>query len=787
MTGSNNGNGKNGGKKDTGRPGWEEAREKMTEMLPGTAMAMMGKQVARVARVKQGMESPEGENDDTGHESAGRRAMTPPAQEERTGKVPVGKLEGKSDGHDGVGHPIGRQDSGIEGTGDEDDAGQSGKFGKGEERRLTGMSLEAFLGDEQGELSDTEDAGTADEIVAECPKCGNVTDAIYIMVEKMRRDGEISLGPGGVKAVLPHTVKWSHEQVDALIELMAIADTLNLTLFTLCKLIIGRYAKSMADVALGRVQYVYDLVEEAMKTLQPRFSHMVWEQVKQLSALYVKQTEAVGTPPGLQQVPVATQNVLGTGLGSQGVIGGIGGGVGRPGQGSGRQSRASGTGGRRLSGGSHGSNGVKRQGTGSRNEEFDGNEEDDYVVEVDSRSKRNTGNNTAVKIIEREKEKKSFSGPYNGPRYRIGDTSFAIGWIGSFHVYCALEGVPKDRRWELLKRSIGNNESFADWYLECRSIGIEEDWDQVVQSFLKKYASDEEADASLFLKTLTTFARKPNERVQEYADWWNHQVHIFKYINDFAEEEDKASGLGYDFIVTTKPEKLKVILIERTWEGFVKQVTAKIQEIELNTWKQSELFAARETVKQHPVLAYKSEIYRDEDEKGGGFSKSERDQLEREWERLGREKERFEREKRGQSHYRLNGNGGNYGSATVVTQQPASRTAQAVGGDPAGVGNGQSGTTFVSKVNSGGRQCYRCGSVEHLANVCPDKPKKLLCFKCHEEGHPNQCPHGEEKESNENKGFLLSTHNTPGYGYYEECEDTYLIFPLQRGYYLVDP
>ncbi|KAJ3028586.1 hypothetical protein HDV00_010175, partial [Rhizophlyctis rosea] len=364
-----------------------------------------------------------------------------------------------------------------------------------------------------------------------------------------------------------------HEQVNALIELMAIVDTLKLTLFLLCKLIRGRYAKSKADVALGSVHYVYDLVEEATKTLQLRFSHMVWEQVKQLRALYVKPMEGVGTPPGLQQatpiaaqdvsgtglgsqsvaggigggagrqglqqVPVATQTVTGTGLGSQGVAGGIGGGAGCQGQGSGRQSGASGTGGRRWSGGSHeGNNGVKRQGTGSqrndrrRNEEFDRNEEDDYVVEVDSRSKENTGNNIVVKITEKEKKKKSFSGPYNSPRYRNGDSSSAIGGIRSFDVYRAMEGVPKDRRQELLKRGIGNNVSFADWYLECKNMGIVEDLDQVVRSFLKKYASDEEADAWLYLKKLTTFARKPNKRVQEYADWWNHQVHIFKYIND---------------------------------------------------------------------------------------------------------------------------------------------------------------------------------------------------------------------------------------------------------------
>ncbi|KAJ3024982.1 hypothetical protein HDV00_000487, partial [Rhizophlyctis rosea] len=212
------------------------------------------------------------------------------------------------------------------------------------------------------------------------------------------------------------------------------------------------------------------------------------------------------------------------------------------------------------------------------------------------------------------------------------------------------------------------------------TMGIEEDWDQVVRSFLKKYASDEEADASLFLKTLTTFARKPNERMQEYANCWNHQVPIFKYINDFAEEEDKAFvssnqladafvyRLSYDSIVSTKLKKLKVILIEGTFEGFVKQVTAKVQKIELITRKQSEQLAARETGKQHPVLAYKSVVYRDEDEKGGGLSNSDRDWLEREWERIGGEKERFERmecEKRTQSQYRPTSHGGNYGSATL--------------------------------------------------------------------------------------------------------------------------
>ncbi|KAJ3024656.1 hypothetical protein HDV00_000796, partial [Rhizophlyctis rosea] len=576
--------------------------------------------VARVVRVNQGLESPE-ENE--GHGSAERRALTPPAQEERMG-----------------------QDSGIEGTGDEDDAGQSGqKFSKEIvavfAARLKGFSLDEFLCDEQ-EASDVEKVKEdGDEVVAECVKCGRVPDAIYIMVEKMRRDGEVTLGPGGAKAVLPHTVDWSHEQVNVLIELMAVADTLGLTLPTLCKLLTGRYAKSKADVALGIVQHTYDLVETATKTMEPRFSHWTWEQIGKLSSVYTQQVEAVvDTQPGNQQTtPIAAQNVPGTGLGSQSVA-----------------VEGFWVGGCRLSGGSKGVTGE----TGSRNEEFDGNEENDYFVEVDSRSKKTNWNNTVVKIIEREKKKKSFSGPSNGPRYRIGDTSSAIGWIRSFDVYCAMEGVPKDRRWELLKRGIGNNESFANWYLECNSMGIGKDWDQVVRSFLKKYVSDKEADASLFLKTLTTFARKPNERVQEYTDRWNHQVHIFKYINDFAEEEDKASvssnqladafvyRLGYDSIVTTKLKNLKVILMEGTLEGFVKQVTAKVQEIELNTRKQSEQLAARETMKQHPVLASKSEIYRDKDEKGGGFSKSERDQLEREWERLSREKERFERGKRGQ-------------------------------------------------------------------------------------------------------------------------------------------
>ncbi|KAJ3025741.1 hypothetical protein HDV00_012532, partial [Rhizophlyctis rosea] len=332
------------------------------------------------------------------------------------------------------------------------------------------------------------------------------------------------------------------------IELMGIGDTLKFTLFTLCTLIMGRYANSKADVALGRVQYVYNLVEEATKTLQPRFSHMVWEQVKQLSAFHVKHTEAVGTQPGLQQVPVAPRNVPGTGLRSQSVAG------------FGTSVEAFWTGGCRLSGGSNGLTG----GTESQRDRHDvGKEADDYIIEVDSHHKKTNGNNTAVKIIEREKKKKSFSGPYNGPRYRIGDTSAAIGWIRSFDVYCAMEGVPKDRRWEYLKRGIGNNESFADWYLECKNTGIEEDWDQIIRSFLKQYASDEEADASLFLKTFTTLSRKPNERVQEYADRWNPQVHILKYINAFAEKEDKASvfpnqfadafvyGLGYDSVVTT--------------------------------------------------------------------------------------------------------------------------------------------------------------------------------------------------------------------------------------------
>ncbi|KAJ3025198.1 hypothetical protein HDV00_000277, partial [Rhizophlyctis rosea] len=448
MTGSNNGNGKNGGKKDTGRPGWEDAREKMTEMLPGTTMVAVGNQAAVVARKKKGMASPEGDNDDIGHGSAGRRAMTPLAQEERKGKVPVGKPEGKSDSLD-----------------DEDDAGQSRKKFSNEDvvvvaARLKGVSLDEFLYDEQEESDVEEVKEDGDEVVEECVKCGRVTDAIHIMVEKMRRDGEVSLRPGGVKAVLPHTVDWSHEHVDVLIELMAVADMLGLTLFTLCKLITGWYAKSEADVALGMVQHTYNLFETATKTTELQFSHWMLEQIRKLRGLYTKQVEAVGTPPGLQQAtPIAVQDMPVTGLGSQSVSGGIGGGAGRQGQGSGRQSRASGTGGRLLRGGSHeSSNGVKRQGTGSqmndgrRNEGFDGNEEDDYVVEVDSRSKRNTGNNTVVMIIEREKKKKSFSGPYNSPRYRIGDTSLAIGWIRSFNVYCAMEGVPKDRRWELLKQ-----------------------------------------------------------------------------------------------------------------------------------------------------------------------------------------------------------------------------------------------------------------------------------------------------------------------------------------------
>ncbi|KAJ3027407.1 hypothetical protein HDV00_011212 [Rhizophlyctis rosea] len=208
---------------------------------------------------------------------------------------------------------------------------------------------------------------------------------------------------------------------------------------------------------------------------------------------------------------------------------------------SGQQSKASGNG-RRNSIGSHGSStrayvgsqSGRREGQGSQrtagswNDGFDGTEEEeeDYMIEGDSRPKKTNGNNTAVKIIEREKKKKGFSGPSKRPRHRIGHTSSAIAWICSFDVYCFMEGVPKDSRWELLKRGIGNNESFADWYLECKSMEIEEDWEQVVRLFLKKYASDEEADASLLLQTLTTFARKPNERVQEYADRWNHKVHI---------------------------------------------------------------------------------------------------------------------------------------------------------------------------------------------------------------------------------------------------------------------
>ncbi|KAJ3042667.1 hypothetical protein HDV00_006946 [Rhizophlyctis rosea] len=254
---------------------------------------------------------------------------------------------------------------------------------------------------------------------------------------------------------------------------------------------------------------------------------------------------------------------------------------------------------------------------------------------------------------------------------------------------------------------------------------------------LKKYASDKEADAGLFLKSLTTFARKQNERVQEYTDRWDHQVNIFQ-------EEDKAPvtdsqladayiyGLKYDAILVDKLTKL-------------------------NTRKQNEQLAFSETVKQHPVLAYKSEIYRDEE---GGFFKSERDQMDREWERIRREEERLEmmeheKQSRAQNQYWGTSNGGgNYGSAAVVTQQPAQRTAQAVGGGPnttAAGGNWQTGPgqagTEVNNVNPGGRQCYRCGPVEHLANSCPDK-KKELCFKCHEEGHSDdQCPHGEEKES----------------------------------------
>ncbi|KAJ3024063.1 hypothetical protein HDV00_001042, partial [Rhizophlyctis rosea] len=360
---------------------------------------------------------------------------------ERTGKVPVGKPigkpvgkpEGKSDGFDGVGHPVGRQDSGDEGTGDEDDGGQSGKKFSKEDvavfaARLKAVSLDEFLHDKQEESDFEEVKEDGDEVVTECVKCGRVADAIYIMVERMRTDGKVMLGPGGVKAVLPHTVDWNHEQVDVLIELMAVADTLGLTLPTLCKLITGRYVKSKADNALGMVHPTYDLVKTATKTMESRFSNWTWEEIRKLSGLYTKQVEAVRTPPVLQQVPVAAQNMPGTGLGGQSVAGGIGGGAGRQGQDSGRQLRGSGTGGCHVSRGSHeSSKGVKRHGTGSRNEEFDEKEEDDDVVEMDSPSKRNTGNNTVVKIIEREKKKKSFRGAYNVPRYRIGDTSSTIG------------------------------------------------------------------------------------------------------------------------------------------------------------------------------------------------------------------------------------------------------------------------------------------------------------------------------------------------------------------------
>ncbi|KAJ3022707.1 hypothetical protein HDV00_001389, partial [Rhizophlyctis rosea] len=279
MTGSNNGNGKNGGKKDIGHTGWEEAREKMTEMLPGTAMAMMGKQVARVARVKQGTESPE---EDEGHGSAERRAMTPPAQEERTGKVPVaGKSAGKpEDGADDVGAPVGRHDSEIEGTGDEDEAGDTADELKALVAGLHGQSLGEFL-------KDSTDDGK--EAVEECIKCGKVADAIYSMVEGWKGRGEMELGPGGPKATLPNHVPWTHEYVDILAELTYLADSVNLDLLTLCGLFNKKYAPKKAAIAERFIRYTKAEVDKAVKERDSRFSCWDWAQVYALEAFYYNQ------------------------------------------------------------------------------------------------------------------------------------------------------------------------------------------------------------------------------------------------------------------------------------------------------------------------------------------------------------------------------------------------------------------------------------------------------------------------------------------------------------------
>ncbi|KAJ3031626.1 hypothetical protein HDV00_008233 [Rhizophlyctis rosea] len=108
----------------------------------------------------------------------------------------------------------------------------------------------------------------------------------------------------------------------------------------------------------------------------------------------------------------------------------------------------------------------------------------------------------------------------------------------------------------------------------------------------------QEADAGLFLKSVTTFAEKPNERVQEYTDRWNGKVNIFRNINNFAEDKDKAPvtdsqladtyiyGLEYNAILVAKLKKLKIILTAGgNLAGFVKAVSEEVQPIEISTHK----------------------------------------------------------------------------------------------------------------------------------------------------------------------------------------------------------
>ncbi|KAJ3027927.1 hypothetical protein HDV00_010782 [Rhizophlyctis rosea] len=300
--------------------------------------------------------------------------MTPPAQEERTGKVPVaGKSEGKpEDGVDDVGAPVGRHDSEIEVTGDEDKAGDTLDELKALVAGLRGQTLGEFL-------KDSTDDGK--EAVEECIKSGKLTEAIYGMVEGWKERGGIGLGPGGPKATLPNHVPWTHKYVDILAELMYLADSVNLDFLTLCGLFNKKKAANKAAIAERFIRYAKAEVDKAVKERDLRFSCWDWAQVYALEAFYDVQVSVPDVVLGVQGLKtvgagmmVTKMKVPGHGLGSQSVAGGR---IGRQGQGSGRQSRACGTGGHHLSGESKGVTG----GTGSRNEEFGGNEEeDDYVI-----------------------------------------------------------------------------------------------------------------------------------------------------------------------------------------------------------------------------------------------------------------------------------------------------------------------------------------------------------------------------------------------------------------------